>query len=169
MNMRLHQRRRQKGTTLIELMVVVGIIGAISAMAVANLPRLQLDMRIGRAAHIFRGMCQEARGRALANRAFVRVSISAADMRMSEKNCPFGAMDSNNPNCELLWENVHIYSRGGEELKHVLVTPATGDVIYTPQGLLQEGNGSYQFYATTQPTAVRQTISVSTGGWVERN
>jgi Tfp pilus assembly protein FimT len=157
------------GASLVELMIVVGIIAAISAMAVANMPRMSLDMRISRAALTYTALLREARGRAMANRSFTRVVLDysgARTLTLSEKSCPFGAFNSAAANCTA-WSEIRVYSFDGEDLRNV-ETDADLTTIFTPRGLLQSGSGTIRFSASTRGDALRQNVRITSKGWVEK-
>jgi Tfp pilus assembly protein FimT len=157
-----------QGATLVELMLVVGIIGAFSAMAIANMPRMSLDMRISRAAHSYTSLLREARGRALANRSFVRVVLDEPNyFRLEEMSCPFGATSSGAGGCTG-WTVIRSYAFASEELRNV---KADVDLTseYSPRGLLKSGGaGTVKFTASTRNDALKQSVRITAAGWAEK-
>lgn len=79
------RRPRHSGTTLLELMVVIAMIGVFAGLAVANLQGLVASTRLGGAVHATAALLRSARSEAIARRAVVLVQ--ATDGVVSLRTC----------------------------------------------------------------------------------
>lgn len=188
---RLRQHiRRPGGFTLIELMVVVALIGIFSVMAITSLPFLESDTKSRRARNVFAAMVREARGRALANRAYVALEISTTGngfIRMCEKKCAFDSANSGDATKCLVgggtcsiggtggWtaiKNMNFNSQNSNsEFYHVKIAAVPSGVadtiIFNPRGRMEPGaTGLYMFVAGRSQDR-RSVASLSANGTVE--
>jgi len=165
--------KRQRGFTLMELMVVVGVIMVAASVAIANMPRLKLDRRISRAAHILAGTIREARGRAIANRAYVQVVVSVGRIQLQQQKCPFG-------NTVYAWGDVvctqvdlrryRIGDMSGDFSKVGNSIPGSGGtILFSPWGeALAVDVGNYAFFSRDDSsTATALGVLVNAQGMAE--
>ncbi len=179
---------RGSGFTLIELMVVVGLISIFSVMAINSLPFLESDVKSRRARNTFAAMVREARGRALANRAYVAIEISAAGngfVRMCEKKCAFESTSSGDSSkCVTGGGTCSIGGSGGwtaikrfnynsqdsnSEYFHVkiLSVPGTGVIVFNPRGRMEAGTAGQYVFVAGRTNERRSVVSLSANGMVE--
>jgi len=153
-------------------MVVIGIVGVFAAVAVVSLPRISSDMRVSKASHVFAGMVREARGRALADRAFVRIQVETGPKRFRlQKNvCPFEVTDSTDASCDG-WSIIEaVQLEDGSEFRGVDFDSSTTTAIeFSPRGLLVGGAGVVVFKSSSHPNAPKRTVIVNSGGNAERS
>ena len=184
---RLQAHHRPGGFTLIELMVVCALIGIFSVMAITSLPFLESDTKSRRSRNMFAAMVREARGRALANRAYVALEISTAGngfIRMCEKKCAFESSTSADASkCLIGGGTCTIGGSGGwtaikrmnfnsqdsnSEFFHVKILSVAGNtIIFNPRGRMEAGTpGQYDFVAGRTDER-RSVVGLSANGMVE--
>ena len=84
------RRLRFRGTTLLELMVVIAMIGVFAGLAVANLQGLVASTRLGGAVHATAALLRSARSEAIARRAVVLVQVSGGVVSLRLCRARFG-------------------------------------------------------------------------------
>jgi len=167
--------KKQRGFTLIELMVTLALISILTSIPVVFMPYLQYNARCVRGQRVMQGLVREARDLALANRSFVRIRIATVGaypmVILSQGRCPIGqsigtcASCPAGADCTNVLKKPIIGLRNPYALIDITSVPALPRTItFNPWGTYVEGTPLGVTFGTAGAGKRPRSITVSPAG-----